>query len=535
MRKARSLLGLNVIAQAGGESLGGVRDLMFDSQSSELLAVVLSEKDLFGLIQAQVVPWREVVKVGPDAIIVQSAASKMKAGDDERLSGVVQRETTLGGTRIMTTDGQDVGTLADVYIDEATGQVAGYEISGGFLSDTLRGKRFMPAVENVQVGKDVAFVPPEAATQMEQRAWQPGSWQHGTVAAGERFSHLVGATRTKAEALYANLATISADKQEQWVIGRVAARDVRLAASGPAGSELEGSLEGTDEFLVRAGEVITPEAARRARELGQLGNLAMSAIENAATTAYNSGKEKLTGPTVMPPADTANVTPSGAAPSVETTSSTTTETASAPTATTSSTPGPLETVQAKASAAALGQRAGRTVLRPDGSALIEPGDIITEVVMTEARQLGKENEVIAAAGLGAAQVGLETAKEQAASLWSSLREKAEEFSGSLQNKRTDAEEAALQKRLAEIAGQRSTRLILDRNDQPIVTEGEVITHAAIGRARDAGVLDVLLNSVDEASWPPPQPVVVEEAVIVPGNASDNQSATTSTTPPDSRL
>jgi uncharacterized protein YrrD len=493
MRKARSLLGLNVIAQAGGESLGGVRDLLFDSQSSELLAVVLSEKDLFGLIQAQVVPWREVVKVGPNAIIVQSAASKIKAGDDDRLSDVVRRETTLGGTRIMTTDGQDVGTLADVYIDVATGRVAGYEISSGFLSDTLRGKRFMPAVENVQMGKDVAFVPPEAATQMEQRAWQPGSWQHGTVAAGERFSHLAGNVRTKAESLYDNMATASADKQEQWVTGRIAARDVRLPSSGPAGSELEGG----EEFLVRAGEVITPEAARRARELGQLGNLAISAIEGAATSAYNSGKEKLTGPAQTHPTDL------GEDSTVQ------------PSTTQSASSNPLETVQAKAAAAALGQRAGRTVLRPDGSALIEPGEVITDLVMTEARQLGKENEVIAAAGLGAAHAGFETAKEQATTLWSSLKEKAEEFGGSMQNKRTDAEEAALQKRLAAVAGQRSTRLILDRNDQPIVSEGEIITHAAIQRAREAGALDVLLNSVEEASWPPPQPIVVEETIVVP--------------------
>ena len=519
MRKAHSLLGLKVIAHASGEVLGNVRDLMFDSQSSELLAVVLSEKDLFGLIQAQVVPWREVVKVGPSAIIVQSAASRMKAGDDERLSSVVQRETTLGGTRIMTTDGQEVGTLADVYIDEATGRVAGYEISSGFLSDTLRGKRFMPAVENVQIGKDVAFVPPEVASQMEQRAWQPGSWQHGTVAAGERFSHLFGTARTKAEALYDNLATASADKQEQWVTGRVAARDVRLPSSGPAGSELEGA----DEFLVRAGEVITAEAARRARELGQLGNLAISAIESTVASTYNAGREKLSGsspaspthPEDLPSSDSAATSPSTSA----TTSATPSVHAPEPSPTITPASSPLETVQSKPAAAALGQRAGRTVLRADGSALIEPGDVITEAVMVEARRLGKENEVIAAAGLGAAQAGLESAREQAANLWSSFKERAEELGGSVQTKRSDADEAALQKRLDAIAGQRSTRLILDRDDQPIVAQGDIITHAAIQRARAAGLLDVLLDSVEETSWPPPQPIVVEETLVTPDSST----------------
>ncbi len=295
MRKARSLIGLNVVAQAGGEALGTVRDLIFDSNSNELLALVLSEKDLFGLVQSQVVPWREVVTVGQDAIIVQNAASKIKASSDERLSEVVTRETTLGGTRIMTTEGQAIGTLGDVYIDESTGRVSGYEISGGFISDTLRGKRFLPAVDNVQIGKDVAFVPPEVTGQIEQRAWQPGSWQHSTVATGERFSHLAGNVRAKAESAYDGMTTTSADKQEAWVTGRTAARDVRLPASGPAAVP-----DATSEFLVRAGEVITPEIARRARENGLLGNLTISAIESNVTGAYESGKEKLLGTSETP-------------------------------------------------------------------------------------------------------------------------------------------------------------------------------------------------------------------------------------------
>ncbi len=503
MKKARSLIGLNVVAQAGGEALGTVRDLIFDSNSSELLAAVLSEKDLFGLVQAQVVPWREVVSVGRDAIIVQSAASKIKAGSDERLSEVVQRETTLGGTRIMTTDGQSLGTLGDVFVDETTGRVTGYEISGGFISDTLRGKRFLPAVENVQVGKDVAFVPPEVSGKIEQRAWQPGSWQHSTVATSERFANLAGSVLTKAESLYESVASTSADKQEAWVTGRIAAREVQIPASELARSGIE-SVDG-NEFLVRTGEVITPEIARKARELGLLSNLTVVAIENAATNAYSSGKEKLLGTPETP---------------VET-----------PPEATESPSGPLGTMQSKASNAALGKTAGRTVYRPDGSVLVDPGDIITEMVLAEARVVGKENEVIASAGLGAAQAGVESAKAQASQLWSTLKGKAEELSGTVQAKKTDAEEAALKRRIAEVAGQRATRLILDRNDEPIVNQGDIITYAAIQRAREAGALEVLLNSVESNAdvWPPP-PIVVEKAVVtndepeVVGATADSSSS-----------
>ena len=498
MKKAHSLIGLNLVAKSGGEALGTVRDLIFDSTSNELLALVLSEKDLFGLVQAQVVPWREVVKVGDDAIIVQSAASKIKAGSDQRLTEVVQRETTLGGTRLMTTDGQEIGTLGDVFIDENTGRITGYEISGGFISDTLHGKRFLPAMENVQIGKDVAFVPPEATAQIEETARKEGSWQQKTASASERFSHLAGNARTKAETLYENVATTSATKQEVWVTGRTAARDVRLPgeAIAPSAAASEGS-----EFLVRAGDVITPETAERARELGLLGNLTMVAVESAATNAYSSGKEKLLGATSAPVA------------SSEISDEMPTEKA----------PGPLETMQNKAASAAVGKTAGRTVLRPDGEVLIAPGQVITEIVLAQARQCGKENEVIASAGLGAAQAGVESAKTQASQLWATLKGKAEELGNTAQTaaqtKKNEVEDAALQKRIAEVVGQPATRLILDRSDQVIVSQGDIITYAAVERAREAGALDVLLNSAAVNDILPLLPFVVEEAVVTDDSSS----------------
>ncbi len=464
MRKAQTLVGLNIVSQSDGVALGKARDLIFDHDANELIAIVLAEKELFGFIQSQVVPWREVVSVGPHAIIVQSAASKIKAGDDERISEVAQRQTSLAGTRIMTTDGQMLGTMADVFIDEGSGHVVGYEVSGGFMSDTLRGKRFMPAVDSVQIGKDVAFVPPEAAKQMEPRSFQDGSWHQTTIAANERFQNLVGGARERAEQLYSQVSHASAERQQEWVTGRVAGREVKLPANEV--------VAGQSDVLAHIGEVITPEMALRARETGILGALTLSAIEATAASTYTTTKDRLSGPR------------EGA--------------------------GPIQNVQAKASAAAIGQAAGRTVSRADGSVLIAQGEIITDEVMAEARVLEQENELIAAAGLGAAQRGVETAREQATDLFATMKERVEEWGGSTQIKREEQEQLALQKRIDAAAGLHAARTVLDRNDSPIVVEGEIITHSAIERAREAGLLDVLL---DAATIIPPSPVVVETVTM----------------------
>lgn len=456
MRKAQTLIGLNIVSQSDGVALGKARDLIFDHDANELIAIVLSEKELFGFIQPQVVPWREVVSVGPHAIIVQSAASKIKAGDDERISAVAQRQTSLTGTRILTTDGEALGTMADVFIDETSGHVVGYEVSGGFMSDTLRGKRFMPAADSVQIGKDVAFVPPEAAKQMEPRSFQEGSWHQSAVATNQRFQNLVGGARERAEQLYTQVSHASAERQQEWVTGRVAGREVKVPASEVAA--------GQSDVLVQAGEVITPEVALRAREIGLLGALTLSAIEATATSTYATTKDRL-----VPPREVVT------------------------------TAGPMQNVQAKASAAAIGQPAGRTVARADGTPLILQGEIITDEVMAEARILAQENELIAAAGLGAAQRGVETAREQASGLFASMKERVEEWGGTTQLKREELQQQALQNRIDATAGLRAARTVLDRGDSPIVVEGDVITHSAIERAREAGLLDILLDAAIPAA------------------------------------
>src|SRR5690606_21695626 len=117
---------------------------IFDSDADQLLALVLSEKDLFGLIDAQIVPWREVQSLGTDVILAANAASVRKLRDDEQVRELATRETALSGTQILTSDGTQLGTLADMVIDEQTGRVLGYEVSGGLVADTLKGKQFLP-------------------------------------------------------------------------------------------------------------------------------------------------------------------------------------------------------------------------------------------------------------------------------------------------------------------------------------------------------------------------------------------------------
>lgn len=520
MRKGKNILGLQVTSQADGAELGTVKDLIFDHNTDEVIGLLISDKELFGLIDAQVVPWSKVRAIGSKAVMVDNADAKIKAGDDTRINAILDRNTALSGTKIRTTEGEDLGSFADLYLDENTGRVVGYEVSSGFFSDTMSGKHYMPADSNILMGQDVALVSPQVAAELEaKKEADPGG-----------LKGAVNTAKDKVSDTYSNIADASVEKQKEFIVGKVASRDVFLPITaapiasaesglpapehmnalpetvteglglselGAASSDVtlnrtnvdsqsivttppvgDTALESNTRYaetplttlttasgdvekgavLVRQGETITRDHADRAENAGILHQLLLAAGGTVAGGVLDSGKEKW--------GDALN---SGKEQ--------------------------LAGLQGNAEESAIGKTAGTEVTADDGSTIVAPGMIITNEIMGHARTVGKEKAVIAAAGIGAASQGAETVKEHAASLWDTIKEKAADLTGAAQGKKEEYDAQAEQKRINDALGRPTTRVILDPSDTVILNTGDLITHAAIDRAREAGALDVLLDSV----------------------------------------
>ncbi|MEO6907741.1 MAG: PRC-barrel domain-containing protein, partial [Abditibacteriaceae bacterium] len=135
---------------------------VFDGVNRRAAGLVLGEKDLFGLMDAQVVPWDQIQKIGENAVIVQDANSCQKAGNLPAMIPLMEQKELLPGAKIYTEDGTGLGHIKDVLFED-DGTIVDYEISSGLVEDTLHGTRFMPATYNLRIGADVVFVDPQAA------------------------------------------------------------------------------------------------------------------------------------------------------------------------------------------------------------------------------------------------------------------------------------------------------------------------------------------------------------------------------------
>jgi uncharacterized protein YrrD len=274
MRKGKDIVGKPVVAYDSGEKIETIVDLIFDQYDNRLLGFLIDEGGWFS--NAKVLPLNLVKAIGIDAVIIQSKESIGLASEYTAIHKILENNNILNGTRIMTTDGRDLGTLIDFYFDETTGAVEGYEASGGLFADAYSGRSFVPAPQTLKIGEDVAFVPAETADLMEEQVG-------GIKAAMQNASEKIQETAQVAGDKLQETAQIASEKLQE--AGRVVSSKVtdtivdaaaqKAFAVGKVAQKTVEAPEGGQ--LVAEGSIITPGMCDAAEHLEILDELYRSA------------------------------------------------------------------------------------------------------------------------------------------------------------------------------------------------------------------------------------------------------------------
>lgn len=164
MRKGTDLIGKAVVTYDTGERIAVILDVIFDQDSNMLLGFLVDEAGWFS--SSKVIPFVSIRSIGIDAIIVSSKDATVSAREIQPIDRVLEHNNIMQGMKIISTDGRDLGTTIDLYFDELTGKIDGYEVSGGMFADN--GHSFVPAPPTINIGKEVAFVPSETADLMQE-------------------------------------------------------------------------------------------------------------------------------------------------------------------------------------------------------------------------------------------------------------------------------------------------------------------------------------------------------------------------------
>jgi uncharacterized protein YrrD len=441
MRNGKSMLGKPVVAYDSGEKFKTIADLIFDQENNLLLGFLVDEAGWFS--NALVLPLNQIQAIGNDGVIVASKDAIIPASESPQIETILNRNNILKGTRIMTTDGHDLGKMEDLYFDDVSGAIEGYAVSGGIFADAYSGRSFVPAPDTLKIGEDVAFVPAYIADLMEE---QVGGIKSVLQTTGDKVKEIAQATGEKAQdaaqltgeklqevtqlasTTFTNV-VIHPEEQEAFMLGKVAQEAIQI----PNGL-----------YLVQPGQVVSQSDILLARNY------------NLTDALYRATGGSLT--------DKIGGQLTGAMASMG-----------------------VEQAQ--------GRRVNRMIFTDEGLVIAAEGQIVTPRVIERAKAYHYEQALLESVGLtavGALQttgsdVGQQV-KEGAKGLWEQVKETAS-------NLQDQGAKAIEDQRIKGALGRPVTRVILDRNDGVILNVGELITHQAIADSRQADVLEVLLDSV----------------------------------------
>ena len=555
MRKAKNLIGLKAISQHEGKELGKVQDLLFSQDSSQLLGLLMDERGLFGFSDATAIPFAQVREIGTHAVMVPNGEAKIKVHSMPAIAEAYDNELTLTSKQLTTDKGETLGKISDLYLDDL-GNVVGYEVSGGLFSDAFSGKRYLDAPSDVTIGENVILMPHRIVDDLNRQTQeQPGGIKGALNSAGETITDSYDSAKTTVTDKYEDIAGASVDKQREYVIGKTAGTDVILPANkatnispatvaesrvegganpnAPAAGELGlgdfgnselafGAIDiepvrANPEAIVPVADVATNEAIVPSNQTAQAPEVVteLQKATPATPTDISSSGEVVSGEVLVRQGETitaqqadraidagilAKLVASASAGSAKNSDASAKAQGALGTAQ-GKTQGALSNAQQSTEEAAIGKPSAFEIDAPDGSILVAPGQIVTRAILDRADAHGKKAQVIAAAGAGAASQGAQhaygEAKDVAANVWDTVKEKTQQLIGYTKEKKGEYDEASLEKKIKDAVGRPVTRVILAPDDTIILNTGDIITNKAIEEARRVDYVDMILDSVYE--------------------------------------
>lgn len=130
--RGRDVIGKPVIVQGSGRRVGRVGDLLLDPAGRRVAGLLVAGGRMVALPSLR--------GIGTDVVLCDDLPVPLPPAGLRPWSELRR----LSGKPVLSQAGQAMGTLDDVVFDEATGEISGFRISGGFIQDLVEGRSLLP-------------------------------------------------------------------------------------------------------------------------------------------------------------------------------------------------------------------------------------------------------------------------------------------------------------------------------------------------------------------------------------------------------
>jgi uncharacterized protein YrrD len=153
LRTFSLLKGLPIFELKTGSKIGEVCDLNISNNG--VVRGLLVKKGVF-FKKTYIINVQNVSSFGFDGVMIEDREVLEPLTEHKEFT--FENRDRLSGRMMMTNEGERLGMLEDVYFLEEAGTIVGYELSDGFFSDIIEGKRVVRTDEPPAIGKDAIIV-----------------------------------------------------------------------------------------------------------------------------------------------------------------------------------------------------------------------------------------------------------------------------------------------------------------------------------------------------------------------------------------
>ncbi|MCH1627681.1 PRC-barrel domain-containing protein [Ferdinandcohnia quinoae] len=156
MRTFTLLKDLPVYDEQAGKLLGRVSDICITNEG-KVSGLLVKGKGFFE--KNRLAPIECISSFGNDGVMVSDKGMLEQLDDEsEKTTYFLHSHHGLFQKPILTSEGEKLGLLEDVYFTEEMGTIIGYEITDGFFADITEGKKVVKAKQPFTVGEDVIVI-----------------------------------------------------------------------------------------------------------------------------------------------------------------------------------------------------------------------------------------------------------------------------------------------------------------------------------------------------------------------------------------
>jgi len=180
MLKGKNLIGMPVIVADSGAQIQRVEGIVLDCSETHVTALVVERDEHYR--DARVLPLHHVQSFRDEDIAVSSEKVIHHVDQIPNIRRLLKQDSSSIGTRLITPDGTDVGTVNDVIFNEETGSIDCFESISESITDSFFNRPSLSLYDELDHG---AIVHAAVVSQLTHQARQTDHWGQIGESAGE--------------------------------------------------------------------------------------------------------------------------------------------------------------------------------------------------------------------------------------------------------------------------------------------------------------------------------------------------------------